>query len=240
MKEWVLTADRYLNKDQLGKLMIKAEELRTLGVAKRRKQPVRDWILIRLCVFSGLRAGEMCRLKCSDLFIGYGRAELLVQRGKGGKKRIVRIGKELKTDLRWYLKWKHEQGELHPESCLLRSQRSEQLTTSAVWRRWKKYCPLHRLHDARHTSATLLYEATRDLRLVQKQLGHSRPSVTAIYADVCDEAMRDGLAAMDRLVKSAMRRPRNSGPLAVPQVGAATVDDTRATSDEPNFVPFVA
>lgn len=239
MKEWVLTADRYLDKVQLGKLMIKAEELRTLGTAKNRKQPVKDWLLIRLAVMSGLRAGEICRLRCADLLIGYGRAEILVQRGKGGKKRVVRIGKELKADLRWFLKWKHEQGELHPESFLLRSQRSEQLTTSAVWRRWKKYCPLHRLHDARHTSATLLYEATRDLRLVQKQLGHSRPSVTAIYADVCDEAMRDGLAAMDRLVKNATRRPRNAVPPPVPRGDTKAIDSTDMTSDETTPTLFV-
>jgi integrase len=220
MKDWVLTADRFLSKEQLGKLMLKAEELRTVGVAKRRKQPVRDWLVIRLAILSGLRAGEISNLRVADLYVGYGRAEILVQRGKGGKKRVVRIGKELKADPRWFVRWKNEQGELSPESFVLRSQRTESLSPNGLYRRWKKYCPLHRLHDARHTSATLLYEATRDLRLVQKQLGHSRPSVTAIYADVCDETMRTGLDAMDKLVKSAMRPPRNPAVPPIPTVTA--------------------
>jgi integrase len=71
----------------------------------------------------------------------------------------------------------------------------------ALWKRWKKMCPVHRPHDARHTNATMLYEATTDLRLVQRQLGHSSPSITAVYADVSDTKARDGLAAMDRLMQ---------------------------------------
>ena len=32
MKEWVLTPDRFLSKEELGKLLKRAEELRSLGV----------------------------------------------------------------------------------------------------------------------------------------------------------------------------------------------------------------
>lgn len=205
MQEWVLTPDRYLSKEELGKLLRKAEELRTLGIAKKQKQPIRDWLIIRLSILSGFRASEICGLKIADCYIGYSRSELLVRRGKGGKTRLVRIGADLKRDLRWVLRWKAENGELHPEAFLIRSQRSERLTPSAIWRRWKMHCPLHRLHDARHTFATLLYQSSNDLRLVQKQLGHSRPSITAVYADVCDEKARESLKAMDQLTRIAAR-----------------------------------
>jgi hypothetical protein len=47
----------------------------------------------------------------------------------------------------------------------------------------------------------MLYEATTDLRLVQRQLGHSSPSITAAYADITDTKARDGLAAMDKLMR---------------------------------------
>jgi site-specific recombinase XerD len=59
------------------------------------------------------------------------------------------------------------------------------------------------LHDARHSHATTLYAATKDLRLVQKQLGHSRPSITAIYADVADAHAREGVKAMEKLFRNA-------------------------------------
>ena len=47
-----------------------------------------------------------------------------------------------------------------------------------------------------------------DLRLVQKQLGHSRPSITVVYADVCDEKARPGVAVMEQLAKRTMKKPR--------------------------------
>jgi integrase/recombinase XerD len=215
MNEWTLTPDRYLSKEEVGKLLRRAEELLAIGTSKNRKQAVRDWLIIRLSLFSGLRASEICDLKITDCHIGYARSELLVRRGKGGKVRVVRIGPELKKDLRWYLRWKNQVGELHADASLLRTKRSERLNRSALWRRWNRYCPQHRLHDARHTAATLLYEASQDLRLVQKQLGHSRPSITAVYADVCDQKAREGVAAMEQLAKRTMKPIRASAPVVI-------------------------
>ena len=211
MKEWILTPDRFLSKGELGKLLKRADELRSLGVSKSRKQPVRDWLVIRLALLSGLRASEVSSLQVTDCFIGYSRSELVVRNGKGGKPRVVKIGKELKRDLRWYLRWKAEQDELSPDAYLFLSQRSEKLTRGAVWRRWKRHCPLHRLHDARHTNATLLLEASKDLRLVQKQLGHSRPTTTAVYAGVVDERMTEAVNSMEQLTRSALKSKKLMG-----------------------------
>jgi integrase len=205
MKEWILTPDRFLSKEELGKLLRRADELRELGVSKNRQQPVRDWLIVRLALLSGLRASEVAALRVTDCFIGYSRSELVVRCGKGGKTRVVRIGKDLKRDLRWFLKWKAEHGELHPDAHLLRSQRSERLTRGAIWRRWKHHCPLHRLHDARHSHATLLLEASKDLRLVQKQLGHSRPTTTAVYAGIADERMVEAVNSMEHLARTTMK-----------------------------------
>lgn len=43
-------------------------------------------------------------------------------------------------------------------------------------------------HALRHTSATLAYRYTRDLRAVQDMLGHQDPKTTARYARVVDRA----------------------------------------------------
>ncbi|NQU11927.1 site-specific integrase [bacterium] len=232
MKEWVLTPDRFLSKEELGKLLKRAEELRALGVAKRRKQPVRDWLIIRLALLSGLRAGEVSALQVTDAFIGYSRSELVVRRGKGGKQRVVRIGNDLKRDLRWYLRWKSENGELAPDAHLLRSQRSERLSRGAVWRRWKRHCPLHRLHDARHTNATMLLEVSKDLRLVQKQLGHSRPTTTAVYAGIADERMAEAVDSMEQLARRSMRSKVGSPN------GPAVTAGARTAVEESPFTPI--
>ena len=213
MNEWVLTPDKYLSKDELGKLLKKAEELRAVGVAQHKRQSVRDWLIIHLAIFSGARVSEISDLKVTDCFIGYGRAELMIRCGKGKKQRVVKIGEHLKKCLRWYIRWKSQEGELHPESYLLRSQRSERICRGAIWYRWKVHCPLHRVHDARHTHASLLYESSGgDLRLVQKQLGHARINTTGIYADVFSDKVKEGLKAMDVLAKKTMRPARNTTP----------------------------
>ena len=50
------------------------------------------------------------------------------------------------------------------------------------------------VHSARHTIAVHLLKKTKNLRQVQKQLGHASPAVTAnMYADVSFEDMREGL-----------------------------------------------
>ena len=49
------------------------------------------------------------------------------------------------------------------------------------------------IRAARHTLGVALLKRTRNLRHVQKQLGHSSPTTTAIYADVTDEDMRAGV-----------------------------------------------
>jgi site-specific recombinase XerD len=54
------------------------------------------------------------------------------------------------------------------------------------WSEWKSLCKaagVHdaRLHDARHTAATLLLEQGVDIRVIQEILGHSTLAVTKRY-----------------------------------------------------------
>jgi len=98
-------------------------------------------------------------------------------------------------------------GELEkPDDFFICSQRSSQISPSGIYKRFKRYCPNHRLHDARHTNATALYEATKSLRLVQKQLGHSSLTTTQVYADVSPEQAVEGMNAMEKVVKSGAKK----------------------------------
>jgi len=210
--EWELTPEKYLNAEELSCLLRKAEELYVLGIAKRRKANIRDWMLIRTAVYTGLRRAEICNLRVADLRIANGQSHIVVRTRKGGKtNQVVHVGHEYKRTLKKYLHWKLDHGELTPESYLLRTARTEKFSVSGLWLRWKLHCP-KKLHSARHTFATMTYQATKDLRLLQKQLSHSRITTTQIYADVTPEQICSGMDAMEKLTR-AVCKIRPEAPL---------------------------
>lgn len=60
--------------------------------------------------------------------------------------------------------------------------------------------PALRVHDLRHTYASLARRAGADLRLLQKTMGHASITVTAhIYADLYDDELDDVASALDAL-----------------------------------------
>lgn len=61
----------------------------------------RDRLLVQTLVFTGIRRAEARAIHSSD--IDFSRGRLLIQRGKGGKQRLVFLSRELHTELREYL-----------------------------------------------------------------------------------------------------------------------------------------
>lgn len=61
-----------------------------------------------------------------------------------------------------------------------------------------------RVHDARHTAATLLLAQGIDVRVVQEVLGHSSVKVTEGYAHVVSQLVRE---ATDRMGATLLRKP---------------------------------
>jgi integrase len=60
--------------------------------------------------------------------------------------------------------------------------------------------PTLRVHDLRHTYASLARRAGADLRLLQKTMGHASITVTShIYADLYDDELDDVAWALDAL-----------------------------------------
>ena len=103
-----------------------------------------------------------------------------------------------------------------PEGAMLRANN---------WRRhahWKKaleklgLAPL-KIHDLRHTYASLARSGGADLKWVQKTMGHSSITVTAnIYADLYDNALDEVANVLDRVIETghAPDTKNPSGPEA--------------------------
>ncbi len=173
----------------------------------------RDGLLIALGGSGGLRAKEIISLDVTDVEIKFKR--LIVQSGKGGKKRIIPLSNELLLLLKSWLEVRRGlelRGEIPEiESALIvsisRNQRhGRRLTTHGARFIAKGYyvaaglpSEMWGLHTLRRTAGTHLYRATKDLHVVADLLGHASVNTSAIYAKMDMETRRDALEKMEKM-----------------------------------------
>lgn len=190
---WVLDPKKFLSQEEVERLLKTAWKRALEAAAKGCKVPIRDYFIIHLALSTGLRVREISQLKCGDVVIGNDASTLLVRRGKGGKKRIVWFSGTFKHHYCQYIRWKQRIGEpAGPDNPLILSSNTKgHMTTRAIEKAFKRNAmrsglPSHySIHCLRHTYASHLYKAGGyNLRLVQKQLGHSNSRTTEVYADV--------------------------------------------------------
>ena len=162
-----------------------------LDIERGQVTAIREWMAIDLVTSSGLRVSEAANVRCGDIKTGYGESALFVRDGKGAKSRTVQIPDALKRHLKQFIVWKASRGEpTGPDDYLFIGQRGP-WTAQAIQFLVKKYLKALGLyeneksvHALRHSYAVEFYRQEKDLRALQKQLGHSSVQTTQIYADV--------------------------------------------------------
>lgn len=158
---------------------------------------LRDRAMIQLLYASGLRVSELCQLQLSDLNHELGVVRVV---GKGGKQRLVPVGRQALKALAAYLE--RGRGSLlgrRCSPCLFVTARGRPLTRQAFWKllagHGRRAGIFHRLspHAVRHSFATHLLEGGADLRSVQLMLGHADISTTQVYTHVMRSRLRQTL-----------------------------------------------
>ncbi|WP_338627516.1 tyrosine-type recombinase/integrase [Clostridium baratii] len=152
-------------------------------------------VMIQLFLATGLRLSEMLNLKWKDINLQTG--QLKVVQGKGSKDRIVWVSDDILDILREYkIKQIDKQGTVDLVFCTSSNKR---LDDRGVRRMLATYCNKAGInkdispHTLRHTYATDLLSATKNIRLVQKALGHADISTTMIYTHIVDDEYEDAL-----------------------------------------------
>ena len=186
--KWILTPEKFLNEEEVKRLVKVCSDAAKIAELKGNWIANRDNTLLQLSLNTGLRVQEVADLKVTDLFLNYKESSLCVQKGKGGTKRVVRFGPKTKALLNKYLQQRKS-----TSPYLFTSSRGEKLSRSAlqkIFKKWSRHAGLpshHSYHSMRHYHGCSLYRKSRyNLRLVQKQLGHSSVITTQVYADVMD------------------------------------------------------
>ncbi|WP_442504271.1 tyrosine recombinase [Marinivivus vitaminiproducens] len=153
--------------------------------------------LLELLYATGLRASELVGLPLSAL--APDRSSLLV-RGKGGRERLVPVGRAARTALEAYLavRLSLESGKGRRTAWLFPSASSAQgfLTRQRLGQLLKELAIEAGIapervspHVLRHAFATHLLEGGADLRAVQAMLGHADIGTTQIYTHVQAERL---------------------------------------------------
>ena len=157
----------------------------------------RNKTMIQLLLNTGLRLSEMTNLKWNDIDLMTGQVKVV--EGKGLKDRILWLDEETLTMLG---KWKQRQFKEWGRSDLVFTTRTlHSLDGKAVRSMIKTYSDKAGIkkhittHSLRHTFASDLLRETKNLRIVQKALGHADISSTQIYTHIVDEELEEALKA---------------------------------------------
>lgn len=156
---------------------------------------MRDRALLELLYATGIRVSELVGLNAADLNRQQG---VIKVAGKGGKERIVPLGKQSAEFLSRYLKVRESL--LHQKksasSALFLNRFGRQLSVRGVRNIINKYVDALAInikvspHTLRHTFATHLLNRGADLRSVQELLGHVKLSTTQIYTHLTKEDIK--------------------------------------------------
>ncbi|MGG2107942.1 site-specific tyrosine recombinase XerD [Lysinibacillus pakistanensis] len=171
--------------------ILSIEEIEALLMAPNRSKPqgVRDVAMLELLYGSGMRISELIALDLSDIHLTMGFVRVF---GKGGKERIIPLGKSALSALNHYLNSARGQlqGKYPKTDAFFINQRGKRLTRQGCWKLMKEHALKagiqHELtpHTLRHSFATHLVENGADLRAVQEMLGHADISTTQIYTHI--------------------------------------------------------
>ncbi|PHV10310.1 site-specific tyrosine recombinase XerD [Chitinimonas sp. BJB300] len=156
----------------------------------------RDQAMLELMYATGLRVSELVSLPLAALDLQAG--AIRIERGKGGKTRIVPMGELAQQAFLRYLQVGRPTllgGCAHPIAFL--NPRGEPLTRQGFWFIVKRYAGLAGIasdrlspHVLRHAFATHLVNHGADLRVVQLLLGHADITTTQIYTHVAQTRLQ--------------------------------------------------
>lgn len=152
----------------------------------------RDRAILEILYASGLRVSELCNLTIYDVDDTFVKVK-----GKGGKERLVPVGKKAIEAVDHYLVHFRSLFESDKQTILFLNSKGNPIDRIEVWRRVKFYAQKAKIgknispHTLRHSFATHLLNHGADLRVIQEMLGHSNIGTTDRYTHLNVSRLHD-------------------------------------------------
>lgn len=164
---------------------------------------IRNRALIEILYATGARVSEIVELNFGDISRSDGGTITIKVRGKGGKERLVPVGRFAQLALEQYLTRARPSmlKSTQQEALFLNEKRGTRLTRQSAWQIVMSAAEKAGIqrdispHALRHSFATHLLDGGADIRVVQELLGHSSVTTTQIYTLVTIDKLRESYAS---------------------------------------------
>jgi len=140
----------------------------------------RDYAIVTLLAYSGMRISEATNLKFTDLNLPA--KEILVRYGKGHKQRLVIINDKVVNSLKAYLNERENYKNKDSEYVFV-SRESGKITNTVINRIFNKYSDKITPHTLRHFFCSYAIECGWSVHEVASQAGHYNIHTTMIYTN---------------------------------------------------------
>lgn len=132
----------------------------------------RDRLIVRIIYATGVRVSELCSINVEDIDID---DQMIRVRGKGGKIRMVFVDQETLDGIDIII------GD-RLTGPLFFGQQGNHISPRTIQHIFRKYAPEGITpHKIRHSYASELYRRSKNLRVVQENLGHASIKTTEVY-----------------------------------------------------------
>ena len=170
------------------------DESNRLAKVKGDEKSARLAALLEILYATGLRVSELVALKRSAF---QQKNQVILVTGKGGRDRLVPIGRKAQEAVERYLKFSARKDNSLNEFLFPSNSKDGHMTRRRVGQLLEQLAlrvglPASAVspHKIRHAFATHLLAHGADLRSLQKMLGHADISTTQIYTHVLDERLK--------------------------------------------------
>jgi integrase/recombinase XerD len=171
-----------------------------LKVTRVDKFATRDKALLELLYATGGRVSEIVNLRVDDLQSTENYTAVRLT-GKGGKQRVVPVGKFAQQAIQDYLeRSRNDFVKVSSNKYLFLNGRGGALTRQSAWNIVTAQAKAAGIteeispHSLRHSFATHLLDGGADIRVVQELLGHSSVTTTQIYTLITIDKLRESYA----------------------------------------------
>ncbi|WP_117161446.1 site-specific integrase [Paraliobacillus sp. X-1268] len=149
----------------------------------------RDYILFLIGINTGLRIGDLLKLKGNDL---YKKRRIIIKEGKTDKPRTLNLS-NIYDEIQDYIQ-QNESVWMFPSR-----KGDKPITTTQAYRQFNKAADMCDIdegigtHTMRKTFGYWFYKQTKDVAKLQTILNHSHPNITLKYIGITDEEIEKEL-----------------------------------------------